>query len=105
MAKKAKMEFAPLEVVANVEKYLKENFGDKYKLHSVYKKSVYPDDNYLYMVIAKVTKMDPIKEAFGCGPWTCWTCWNESTQCMNHGHYDLATRDTAYRILREHFYE
>lgn len=66
----------PEQVTKNVTRYLEEhNLGT---LVMVYRASEYPADNYLYHVIA------------GKGnSYSVWTSWNETTQCLNHGHYGL----------------
>ena len=79
------------EVIRNVKKYLVE--GELGELVDVMRASDHPDDHYLYHVIAKKN-----------GYYRCWTCWNESTQCLNYGHYDLPSERIAREICAEMFY-
>ena len=66
----------PQQVKENVKKYLENNnLGE---LVDVLRASEWPDDHYLYMVIAK-TKTS----------YSCWTAWNEFTKSLNYGHYGL----------------
>jgi len=66
----------PEQVKENVKNYLREhNLGT---LVDVLRHSEYPVDDYLYHVIAKKGE-----------DYSVWTSWNETTQCLNHGHYGL----------------
>lgn len=86
----------PMSVWDNVKKYFKEHLQNKYDLQDVIRYS-YPDDAYLYMVIAKKKNYS----STGNGPWVVWTTWNESTQSLNNGHYDIKTYEDALRICEE----
>lgn len=90
-------------VVNNVKHYLATQLPN-YELVKVLRKSSHPADHYLYMVVARNTKYPDIKRDYGGGEYALWTCWNESTQCLNHGHYDIATEEKATELAKEYFY-
>lgn len=66
-----------------------------YELWNVMRKSIFPEDDYLYMVVARRR---------GDGKFAAWTCWNDKREVMNHGHYDLPDERTAMNICNEYFY-
>lgn len=35
--------------------------------------------------------------------YTVWTSWNESTQCLNHGNYDLQSHEDCEKVFDEFF--
>ena len=70
-------------VKENIIKYLEENLPN-YELISVGK---LPNETFIYRVLAK-KKVNPYPEYMG--DYAVWTCWNETTQCMNYGHYDMS---------------
>lgn len=77
----------PEQVRKNVAKYFTESNGLKnYKPIAVGHQN--GEDEYLYVVLARQIH----------GEWAVWTCWNESTQSLNHGHYNL-TEAEAMRIF------
>jgi hypothetical protein len=81
----------PQNVKENVKKYLEENnLGE---LVDVMRASDHPEDNYLYHIIAK--KRDT---------YSMWTSWNETTQCLNFGHYGLESEEQAREIHKEFFF-
>ena len=80
----------PSEVIENVRDYLNEE--DLGELVSVSRASEHQDDNYLYHVIAKKGNS-----------FRCWTCWNNSTKCLNNGHYGLSSVIEAEEILSKYF--
>ena len=81
----------PESVKENVKRYLEENnLGE---LVDVLRKSDHPDDDYLYMAIAKKGNT-----------YSCWTSWNEYYKSLNHGHYCLSDVMAAYEICAENFY-
>lgn len=84
------------EVKDNVRKYF-ETYLPQYTVYDVYYKSNHDDDNYLYMVY---TKKNTDKE----DDYAVWTIWNESTQSLNHGHYDL-TEKAAKKVLQKYFFD
>ena len=82
------------EVILNVLKYFDKELP-QYNVGLVLRASEYPDDSYLYHVLAhKKDKSD----------WACWTCWNETTQCLNYGHYNLVSEEAAMEILNEYYF-
>lgn len=83
------------KVKDNVRKYVAVHLP-QYEVYEVYHKSNHDDDNYLYMVEAYHKE--------NCNNYVVWTSWNESTQSLNHGHYDL-TREQAEEILKENFFD
>lgn len=72
-------------VVENVRKYFTKNLP-QYFVCTVARASSHPDDHYLYTVIAKHREN---------GTYTTWTSWNETTQCLNFGHYGLDAEEAA----------
>ena len=89
-------------VVENVKKYLTEMLPE-YNLVRVVRKSSHPLDSQLYMVVARRNIREEYKR-LGAGEFAVWTCWNESTQCLNYGHYDIKTETEAMELVREYFY-
>ena len=88
------------EIKENVKKYLeKENLGE---LVDVMRASEYKVDSCLYHVIARKPNTSKV---FHDGEWSysCWTCWNETTQCLNFGHYNIKTEEDAREICAEFF--
>ena len=89
----------PLKIYDNVSEYFKRN-NMNYDVQEIL-----PDKNpfndYLFIVIAKNRKYPEENKAFGLGPWVVWSSWNESTQCLNHGHYDILDYDKAYALAME----
>ena len=70
----------PERVRKNVDKYFAEGHGlTNYEPIAV--GHVNGNDDYLYIVLAR--------QIHG-GEWAVWTCWNESTQCLNYGHYNMS---------------
>ena len=78
------------QVKANVVKYLADHSLGT--LISVVRASEYPVDDYLYHVIAKKGES-----------YSVWTSWNETTLCLNHGHYGLTLSQAVqvhYKFFR-----
>lgn len=93
---KWKKEKNTMEIEEKVWNNIKEYFRlqlPKYKVLKVRRKSVYEEDNYLYMVSAK--KCD--------GTYAVWTCWNESTKCLNCGHYNLKSIKDCEKVFQEFY--
>ncbi len=82
-----------LEVMEQVKLYFKENLP-KYTVLKIRKKSCHPDDSHLYMVSAK--KDD--------GTYTVWTSWNQKLKSLNHGHYDLQSKEDCEKVMDEYYY-
>lgn len=82
------------EIRKHVERYFSK-YLSRYTVLEVRKKSYHPDDNHLYMVSAQ--KDD--------GTYAVWTSWNESTQSLNHGHYDIKDIDGCEKIFEENHYK
>lgn len=92
----------PLHVWEHVKEYFTKELP-RYQVQDVIRRSSYPEDSYLYMVIAKNTNYPEIKKQLGCGEWVVWTCWNETTRCLNHGHYDIKDYDTAMEVCMKYY--
>ena len=86
----------PPEVIEHVKEYFSDhNSLRNYEVVEICRASEHPEDNYLYMVVAKKT----------CDySYTVWTSWNEMTQCLNNGHYDLSTESVDV-IKKEYFHK
>lgn len=80
------------QVRINVEEYFKKHLT-KYTVLEIKQKSEYPEDSYLFMVSA-------IKDD---GSFAVWTCWNETTQCLNFGHYNLESYSDCEALFEEHY--
>lgn len=80
-------------VVEHVSNYFtdKNNSLTAYELVDVVHKSNHPEDDYLYMVVAK--KGDE---------YAVWTSWNDTMQSLNFGHYGLA-KESVEDVLNEYF--
>ncbi len=76
----------PEQVKLNVIQYLEKH--DLGTLVAVSRASEYAVDDYLYHVVAKT----------GYG-YSVWTSWNETTHCLNHGHYGL----TLSQVVEVHY--
>lgn len=86
------MDRIPESVIINIKKYFQEKLPN-YEVMKVRKKSCYEEDSYLYMVAAK-------KDT---GSYAVWSSWNDSTQSMNHGHYNLVDLEACERIMDEFY--
>lgn len=85
-----------LNIEVSVFQHIKEFFRlqlPQYEVLEVRRKSVYPEDSYLFMVSA--AKEDDT--------YAVWTPWNESTQCLNHGHYDLQSYEDCEKVFAKFF--
>lgn len=91
-----------LKVWSNVKEYFAKELP-QYQVQDVIRKSKFPADSHLYMVIAKHKCYPEIKKQCGGGEWVVWTCWNESTQCLNHGHYDIKDYDAAVKVADKYY--
>lgn len=67
----------------------------QYTVLEIRRKSSHPDDTHLWMVSAKKSS----------GTFAVWTSWNESTQCLNFGHYDLTSIEECEKIFEEFYYK
>ena len=85
-------------VYDHVRKYFKEN-NMPYEVQEIIPNGS-PFNHNLYIVIAKHTNYPEIKKSYGGGPWVVWSSWNESTQCLNHGHYDIVDYEIRHTHLR-----
>ena len=81
------------QVRFNVEEYFKKHLP-QYTVLEIKQKSEYPDDGYLFMVSA-------IKDD---GSFSMWISWNETTKCLNFGHYDLDSYADCEMLFEEHYY-
>jgi len=91
----------PLEVIIDIEHYLKENnLGE---LVDVMRASDHPNDHFLYHVIARKPNNNKL---FHNGEWnySCWTCWNDQFKSLNYGHYNLKSEENARKICANHFH-
>lgn len=82
------------DVIVHIESYLSKEIPSYHALE-ICRKSNHPGDKNLYSVIA----------ASDTGKVSCWTSWNESTQSLNHGHYNLVSLEQAEDIVKEYFYD
>lgn len=89
----------PLKIYENVKKYFEKN-NMPYDVQEIIPDKS-PFNDYLFIVIAKHRKYSEIKQAYGGGPWVVWSSWNESTQCLNHGNYDILDYDKAYALAMD----
>lgn len=80
------------QVRKNVEEYFKK-YLPGYTVLEIRKKSVFPEDNYLFMVSA-------INED---GSFAVWTCWNETSQSLNYGHYNLHSIEDCEKVFQEFY--
>lgn len=80
------------QVRKNMEEYFKKHLP-QYEVLEIRKKSVYPEDNYLFMVSA-------INED---GSFAVWTCWNEKSQSLNYGHYNLSCIEDCEKVFQEFY--
>lgn len=80
------------QVRKNVEEYFKKHLL-QYTVLEIRKKSVFPEDNYLFMVSA-------IKED---GSFAVWTSWNETSQSLNYGHYNLHSIEDCEKVFEEFY--
>lgn len=83
----------PAEVVEHVKEYLAAELSE-YELVEVLRASEHPEDDYLYMVIAK-----------GKCWYSVWTCWNEKTHVLNYGHYGIESHEKARTIAAEYYHK
>lgn len=81
------------EVIEHVQNYFVKHLP-QYTVLEVRKKSVFPEDDYLYMVSAR--KVDGSSYAV-------WTSWNETIYALNYGHYDLQNVEQCEQIFREFY--
>ena len=81
------------QVRKNVEEYFKKHLP-QYAVLEIRKKSVFLEDNYLFMVSA-INEKD--------GTYAVWTCWNETSQSLNYGHYNLQTLEECEQLFEEFY--
>lgn len=81
----------PEDVKERVRSYMAENLP-AYDNIGVIRGSEHPDDYNLYMVVAKHEN----------GNFAAWTSWKDSTESLNHGHYDIETAIDAWDLLFEY---
>lgn len=82
------------DVISHIENYLNKELP-AYHVLEICRKSNHPGDKNLYSVIA----------ATESGKVSCWTSWNESTQSLNHGHYNLTSLEQAEDVIKEYFHD
>lgn len=86
----------PEEVRNEIEMYFAEkNSLEYYMVSEVQRASNHPEDNYLYMVIAR--KID--------GTYSCWTSYNTTTHCLNYGHYGYSSIEECRKVLDEYYHK
>ena len=81
------------QVRKNVEEYFKKHLPG-YTVLEIRKKSVFPEDNYLFMVSA-INEKD--------GTYAVWTSWNETSQSLNYGHYNLPCIEECEKVFEEFY--
>ena len=80
----------PENVRNNVNKYFAEGHGlTNYEPLAVGQHRGNGEASYLYIVLGRQIRGENF---------AVWTCWNESTQSLNHGHYDLSEQ-AAMRLF------
>lgn len=80
----------PESVRKNVNKYFAEGHGlNNYEPIAVGQYRGKYESEYIYVVLGRQI----IGDRFAV-----WTCWNETTQSLNHGHYDM-TEQAAMRLF------
>lgn len=75
-----------------MESYFREHLPH-YAVLTVSRKSLHPDDGYLYIVSAK-NERD--------GTYAVWTSWNEKTRSLNYGHYGIRSLEACEKLKREY---
>jgi hypothetical protein len=85
----------PKDVIDHVMDYFETELRN-YEVVKVLNASEHPDDDYLYMVIAKK------KQNTYDGEYACWTCWNDQIKTLNFGHYNI-DYETALNICNEFY--
>lgn len=80
------------EVIDNINSYFRENEMN-YEVVKLYKKSNFKNDWYLYVVVAELANTKR---------YAVWTSWNESTKCLNHGHYGITSIEDCMEIVDEY---
>lgn len=84
------------ETINRIVSYFAEKLPT-FDVTDVMRKSNHPDDNYLYAVVGSR------KDNNGHDLFSCWTSWNDSTESLNHGHYDVGSFDSAMHIIKDNF--
>ena len=75
----------------DVDEYFIKN-DMKYMAKEIYRQSQYPDDDYLYMVIAERTDNKG---------YAVWTSWNTGLRSINYGHYGISSLSSCHEIIEE----
>lgn len=88
-----------LRIYENVKKYFEKN-NMPYDVQEIIPDKS-PFNDHLYIVIAKRRNYPELNRKLGGGPWVVWSSWNESTQCLDHGHYDIVDYDKAYALAMD----
>lgn len=78
-----------IKAAQNVTAYFEKHLSN-YTLVDIMPRTLYPDDKYLFFVIAKNNTS-----------YTVWSCWNDDTKSLNHGHYAIETLEECYRTICE----
>lgn len=86
-----KKEKVTQKVKDNILKYFKENLN-QYQVEDIVQYSEHPDDDYLFMVVAK--KVDSQS-------WSWWSCWNNTSLSLTYGHYDYLSQEACYEEMRK----
>ena len=82
----------PNDVIDTISNYFKVHLS-QYVPVEIFRCSNHPEDNNLYMVVAK--NQD--------GSFACWTSWNQLSGCLNHGHFGRTNIKACESILKSHF--
>lgn len=92
-----KRSFVTEDVVKNVEEYFSKENLLNYEIIDIVDYSEHPDDNCLFMVVAKT------KDGFFADDYTVWTCWNNSTKSLNFGHYNISKIEGCKEVVRKYY--
>lgn len=91
-AKQPNIDPVPQNVVSSISEWFEEHLPS-YTPLEIYRQSNHPDDDYLYMVIAKKDGNE----------FACWTSWNQITGSLNFGHYGYSTEEVCKFTLKSNF--
>lgn len=86
-----KKEKVTQEVEENIRSYFREKLN-QYEVVDIVQYSEHPDDDYLFMVVAK--KKDSQS-------WSWWSCWNNTSLSLTYGHYDYSSQEDCYEEMKK----
>lgn len=89
------MEMDLSKVLRHVEIYFMKHLP-QYSVLTVSRKSLHPNDGYLYIVSAKNERNNT---------YAVWSCWNERIQSLNHGNYGIKSLKDCEKLVKEYMDE